>query len=175
MTSAPPSVFYIADFISPAEERTLLTDISRTPGPRWTQLANRRLQNWGGVPHPKGMIAETMPDWLQVSISETRERSRLTHSLSSALCRQSQQLPGVWWRHHCKPRPAERVPTWAGHHATPRRPDVLPNHLHHQPRLQHCHQLLQRGVPLTRRVSEVRGQTRDVSVRGASESARAEG
>ena len=73
VTSAPPSVFYIADFISPAEERTLLTDISRTPGPRWTQLANRRLQNWGGVPHPKGMIAETMPDWLQVSISETRE------------------------------------------------------------------------------------------------------
>merc|ERR1712156_416457 len=65
VTSAPPSVFYIADFISPAEERTLLTDISRTPGPRWTQLANRRLQNWGGVPHPKGMIAETMPDWLQ--------------------------------------------------------------------------------------------------------------
>ena len=73
VTSAPPSVFYIADFISPAEERTLLTDISRTPGPRWTQLANRRLQNWGGVPHPKGMIAETMPDWLQVSISETRK------------------------------------------------------------------------------------------------------
>merc|ERR1711892_178106 len=29
------------------------------------QLANRRLQNWGGVPHPKGMIAEKMPGWLE--------------------------------------------------------------------------------------------------------------
>lgn len=26
---------------------------------------NRRLQNWGGIPHPKGMIAEEIPPWLQ--------------------------------------------------------------------------------------------------------------
>ena len=66
VSGAPKSVFYIPDFISPGEERTLLEQISRTPGPRWTQLAARRLQNWGGVPHPKGMIAETLPPWLQV-------------------------------------------------------------------------------------------------------------
>merc|ERR1712045_798914 len=70
VTSAPASVFYIPDFISPEEERTLLDQISRTPNPRWTQLANRRLQNWGGVPHPKGMIAETLPAWLQLYVDK---------------------------------------------------------------------------------------------------------
>ena len=68
VSGAPASVFYIPDFISATEERNLLDQISKTPNPRWTQLANRRLQNWGGVPHPKGMIAETMPVWLKVII-----------------------------------------------------------------------------------------------------------
>ena len=48
----------------------MLGQISRTPTPRWTQLANRRLQNWGGVPHPKGMIAEKMPDWLKTYVDK---------------------------------------------------------------------------------------------------------
>ena len=68
VSGAPATVFYIPDFISATEERNLLDQISKTPNPRWTQLANRRLQNWGGVPHPKGMIAETMPVWLKVII-----------------------------------------------------------------------------------------------------------
>ena len=73
VSGVPDSVFYVPDFISEAEEvrrtsqvtntasilsidqlqASLLASIARTPGPRWTQLANRRLQNWGGVPHPK--------------------------------------------------------------------------------------------------------------------------
>ena len=74
VADVPDSVFYIPDFISETEEvretdlciqweaciltidqsqASLLASIARTPGPRWTQLANRRLQNWGGVPHPK--------------------------------------------------------------------------------------------------------------------------
>uniref|UniRef100_A0A671U7C4 AlkB homolog 6 n=1 Tax=Sparus aurata TaxID=8175 RepID=A0A671U7C4_SPAAU len=36
-----------------------------SPKTKWTQLSGRRLQNWGGLPHPKGMLAEKMPDWLQ--------------------------------------------------------------------------------------------------------------
>ena len=67
---APDTVYYIPDFITETEESNLLDHISRTPNPRWTQLANRRLQNWGGVPHPKGMIAETMPHWLQVVVND---------------------------------------------------------------------------------------------------------
>jgi len=64
LTAAPPSFYYIPDFISEAEEANLMRHIEQSPGPRWTQLANRRLQNWGGVPHPKGMLAEPMPPWL---------------------------------------------------------------------------------------------------------------
>ena len=66
VVKAPSTVFYIPEFLTVGEERSLFAQISRTPGPRWTQLANRRLQNWGGVPHPKGMIAEALPSWLQV-------------------------------------------------------------------------------------------------------------
>ena len=65
VSTAPNTVYYIPNFITTVEETLLLEKIDKTPGPRWTQLANRRLQNWGGVPHPKGMIAEKMPDWLQ--------------------------------------------------------------------------------------------------------------
>lgn len=61
---APPTVYYIPDFISRDEESHLLNKIYSVPKPKWTQLSNRRLQNWGGIPHPKGMIAEKLPDWL---------------------------------------------------------------------------------------------------------------
>ncbi|KAJ8266059.1 hypothetical protein GJAV_G00125440 [Gymnothorax javanicus] len=62
---APPSVYYIPDFITEAEEAYLLQQVYRAPKTKWTQLKNRRLQNWGGLPHPKGMLAEKLPDWLQ--------------------------------------------------------------------------------------------------------------
>ncbi|KAF5889229.1 alpha-ketoglutarate-dependent dioxygenase alkB 6, partial [Clarias magur] len=61
---APPTVYYIPEFISEAEEEYLLQQVYNAPKPKWTQLSGRRLQNWGGLPHPKGMIAEKLPDWL---------------------------------------------------------------------------------------------------------------
>ena len=73
VVAAPDSVFYVPDFISESEEKSLLDQISRTPGPRWTQLSNRRLQNWGGVPHPRGMIAETLPAWLQTYVDRVND------------------------------------------------------------------------------------------------------
>uniref|UniRef100_A0A670ZM94 AlkB homolog 6 n=1 Tax=Pseudonaja textilis TaxID=8673 RepID=A0A670ZM94_PSETE len=39
--------------------------VYNAPKPKWTQLSGRRLQNWGGLPHPKGMVAEKLPPWLQ--------------------------------------------------------------------------------------------------------------
>lgn len=65
----PPSVFYIPSFISKQQEDLILTQIENTPKPKWTQLSNRRLINYGGVPHPNGMIAEELPNWLNTIVA----------------------------------------------------------------------------------------------------------
>lgn len=65
VTGAPPVAFYIPDFITEDEEAFLLQQVYRSPKTKWTQLSGRRLQNWGGLPHPKGMVSETIPDWLR--------------------------------------------------------------------------------------------------------------
>ncbi|KAF9417543.1 hypothetical protein HW555_005373 [Spodoptera exigua] len=62
--TAPETAYYISEFISEAEEKAILSNIYASPKPKWTQLSNRRLQNWGGIPHTNGMIAETIPHWL---------------------------------------------------------------------------------------------------------------
>ncbi|XP_028177874.1 alpha-ketoglutarate-dependent dioxygenase alkB homolog 6 [Ostrinia furnacalis] len=64
VSNIPPSAFYVSEFVSAAEESGILSNIYSAPKPKWTQLSNRRLQNWGGIPHAKGMIAETIPPWL---------------------------------------------------------------------------------------------------------------
>ena len=48
LLQVPPTVYYIPDFITEAEEVYLLHRIESSPKPKWTQLSNRRLQNWGG-------------------------------------------------------------------------------------------------------------------------------
>uniref|UniRef100_M3ZUL4 Adenosine deaminase tRNA specific 3 n=1 Tax=Xiphophorus maculatus TaxID=8083 RepID=M3ZUL4_XIPMA len=65
VSEVPQTAFYIPDFISEDEESFLLQQVYKSPKTKWTQLSGRRLQNWGGLPHPKGMLAETLPDWLQ--------------------------------------------------------------------------------------------------------------
>lgn len=65
ITDAPPTAYYIPDFISEDEEAYLLQEVYKSPKTKWTQLSGRRLQNWGGLPHTKGMLAEKIPDWLQ--------------------------------------------------------------------------------------------------------------
>ncbi|XP_053604783.1 alpha-ketoglutarate-dependent dioxygenase alkB homolog 6 [Plodia interpunctella] len=62
--NVPPTAYYIPNYISEKEETSLITNIYSAPKPKWTQLSNRRLQNWGGIPHTNGMIAETIPSWL---------------------------------------------------------------------------------------------------------------
>lgn len=64
VNDAPPTVYYIPDFISEDEESYLLQQVYKSPKTKWTQLSGRRLQNWGGLPHPKGMLGEKIPDWL---------------------------------------------------------------------------------------------------------------
>ncbi|XP_074872481.1 putative RNA/DNA demethylase ALKBH6 [Carettochelys insculpta] len=62
---APPTVYYIPNFISESEEAYLLHQVYAAPKPKWTQLSGRKLQNWGGLPHPKGMVPDKLPTWLQ--------------------------------------------------------------------------------------------------------------
>ncbi|XP_054643466.1 alpha-ketoglutarate-dependent dioxygenase alkB homolog 6 [Dunckerocampus dactyliophorus] len=61
---APSTAYYIPSFISGDEESYLLQQIYKSPKPKWTQLSGRRLQNWGGLPHSKGMLEEKIPSWL---------------------------------------------------------------------------------------------------------------
>jgi len=49
----PNEAFLIPNYVEEEYEELILDRIARTPSTRWTQLSNRRLQNWGGVPHPK--------------------------------------------------------------------------------------------------------------------------
>ncbi|KAJ7304465.1 hypothetical protein JRQ81_012028 [Phrynocephalus forsythii] len=65
LAQCPPAAYYIPDFITEEEEGYLLKQVYGAPKPKWTQLSGRRLQNWGGLPHPKGMVLERLPPWLQ--------------------------------------------------------------------------------------------------------------
>lgn len=65
VSEIPDTACYIPNFITEEEERQIIKCVNSVPQPKWTQLSHRRLQNWGGIPHPKGMIAEKIPDWLQ--------------------------------------------------------------------------------------------------------------
>lgn len=66
----PPTAMYIPNFLTSEEEQRILSHIEKTPKPKWTQLLNRRLINYGGVPHPNGMLAEEIPEWLQTYVNK---------------------------------------------------------------------------------------------------------
>ncbi|KAH8028436.1 hypothetical protein HPB51_016887 [Rhipicephalus microplus] len=65
VASLPDSVYYVPNFITDFEEKCLHDKVYDAPKPKWVQLAHRRLQNWGGLPHPKGMVPEALPQWLK--------------------------------------------------------------------------------------------------------------
>lgn len=66
LVNLPDSLYYVPNFITTEEEEYLLSCVNNVPRTRWVQLRNRRLQNWGGQPHAKGMIqTESLPNWLQ--------------------------------------------------------------------------------------------------------------
>ncbi|KAG9323318.1 hypothetical protein KVV02_004526 [Mortierella alpina] len=47
ISCAPPSVYYIPDFITPTEERVLVEKVLGAPKPKWVHLKNRRFQEAG--------------------------------------------------------------------------------------------------------------------------------
>ncbi|KAM3324088.1 alpha-ketoglutarate-dependent dioxygenase alkB 6 isoform X9 [Capsicum chacoense] len=72
-----PTVFYIPDFITDSEHDQLLNTIYDAPISKWKSLKNRRLQNWGGVVHEKGLIAQDLPPWLTRITRRITEKSGL--------------------------------------------------------------------------------------------------
>ena len=58
------------DFITGEEEEDLLFRIDNAPKPKWRELSNRRLQNWGGFPHPKVTAGEPLPAWLELYVNK---------------------------------------------------------------------------------------------------------
>ncbi|KAG6401256.1 hypothetical protein SASPL_138107 [Salvia splendens] len=72
-----PTVMYIPEYISPAEEDLLLKNIDQAPLSKWKTLKNRRLQNWGGVVHEKGLLAQQLPSWLKTVTNRIYEESKL--------------------------------------------------------------------------------------------------
>lgn len=73
LDSIPSTCFYIPNFITEGEEKLLVHNIEKTSSLRWTQLKNRRLINFGGVPTQKGMIAEEIPRYLQNYVDKVNE------------------------------------------------------------------------------------------------------
>ena len=53
LAAAPATAYYVPEFLTVEEEKLLLARVAASPRPRWTQLAGRRLQNWGGLPTAK--------------------------------------------------------------------------------------------------------------------------
>ncbi|KAL8143086.1 hypothetical protein V2J09_016118 [Rumex salicifolius] len=61
-----PTLMYYPIFFTEAEERQLLDNVNiyQAPISKWKKLMNRKLQNWGGVVHEKGLISQDLPTWL---------------------------------------------------------------------------------------------------------------
>eukprot|EP00178_Gracilaria_changii_P025482 TRINITY_DN78504_c0_g1_i1.p1 TRINITY_DN78504_c0_g1~~TRINITY_DN78504_c0_g1_i1.p1 ORF type:complete len:233 (+),score=15.53 TRINITY_DN78504_c0_g1_i1:54-701(+) len=67
-----PSLRYYDHFITRSQELQLLHDIN-SHHTAWKLLHNRALQNWGGLPHIRGMLPTPLPPFLQPLIRQLTE------------------------------------------------------------------------------------------------------
>ncbi|KAH0901720.1 hypothetical protein HID58_041223 [Brassica napus] len=72
-----PTVFYIPGFITDEEQTQLLNHIYGGSGSKWKTLKNRRLQNWGGMVHEKGLVPQELPSWLTKITEKIHESTGL--------------------------------------------------------------------------------------------------
>ncbi|KAJ1417279.1 Zinc finger, PMZ-type [Sesbania bispinosa] len=72
-----PTLIYVPDFISDTDQTFLLNNINGAPASKWKLLKNRRLQNWGGVVHEKGLLPQALPPWLTNLTQKIYEESGL--------------------------------------------------------------------------------------------------
>ncbi|CAM1316546.1 ALKBH6 (predicted) [Pycnogonum litorale] len=91
----PSCAYYIPNFIDSVEEESLIHHVYNAPKVKWTCLKGRRLQNWGGLPHPKGMVREEIPAWLKTymeRITQTTDTFHDDHKPNHVLV--NEYLPG---------------------------------------------------------------------------------
>ncbi len=55
-----PGLEYHPTFLTPADQASLSAEIEARPN-AWRPLLDRRVQNWGGLPHARGMVAVPLP------------------------------------------------------------------------------------------------------------------
>ncbi|KAK9329354.1 hypothetical protein V1520DRAFT_343402 [Lipomyces starkeyi] len=70
LVGVPDRAYYIPDFISEREERSLIEKIQSVPSARWTVLSRRRLQSWPTQLLQGSILPTTdaIPNWLAESI-----------------------------------------------------------------------------------------------------------
>lgn len=90
--NVPSTIYYIPNFISDEEEHHILSKVYSVPKPKWTCLSNRRLQDYGGVPHKKGMIVEKIPTWLQIYLDKINNLKIFVNKANHVLV--NEYLPG---------------------------------------------------------------------------------
>lgn len=73
VTSSPDSFYYIPNFLDSITEAHLLKKVYEAPRIKWKCLSNRRLQNWGGLPHSRGMVVEDIPHWLRETMNAVQK------------------------------------------------------------------------------------------------------
>ncbi|KAL3719708.1 hypothetical protein ACJRO7_004654 [Eucalyptus globulus] len=64
------------DLICNAEYRVPV-QVYNSPVSKWKSLKNRRLQNWGGIVHEKGLLPQELPPWLKKVTEKVSEESGL--------------------------------------------------------------------------------------------------
>jgi alkylated DNA repair protein alkB family protein 6 len=94
-----PCCWYIADWLTQAEEKKLMEAIYKRDG-AWSTLTQRRLQNWGGIPHPSGMIAERLPDFLDELSTRLVQCGVLTDKQRPNHCLLNEYTAGQGIDHH---------------------------------------------------------------------------
>ena len=73
--NTPPSVYLLKDWCTEAEESYLLNRVYNSGSSvqkKWTTVSGRRLQNFGGTVHEKGMLLTKIPDWLVTTIEKVQ-------------------------------------------------------------------------------------------------------
>ncbi|CAI7838780.1 unnamed protein product, partial [Closterium sp. NIES-53] len=71
--------------------------VASAPVTKWKNVTGRRLQNWGGVLHDKGLIAQPLPQWLQSFTSRLSAdlRSVFPSPINHVLVNEYQEGQGI--------------------------------------------------------------------------------